>query len=43
VGYDVTYRFDGQEGTVRTSFKPGNTLPVKDGQVVTTPPTDLRS
>lgn len=38
VGYDVTYRLDGQEGTVRTSFKPGATLPVKDGEVVTTPP-----
>ena len=38
VGYNVTYRLDGQDGTVRTSFKPGATLPVKDGQVVTTPP-----
>ncbi|OSZ74189.1 glycine zipper 2TM domain-containing protein [Hydrogenophaga sp. IBVHS1] len=37
-GYDVTYRLDGKDGTVRTSFKPGATLPVKDGQVVTTPP-----
>jgi uncharacterized protein YcfJ len=38
VGYDVTYRLGDKEGTVRTSFKPGATLPVKDGQVVTTPP-----
>jgi uncharacterized protein YcfJ len=38
VGYDVTYRLEGKEGSVRTSFKPGATLPVKDGQVVTTPP-----
>ncbi len=38
VGYDVTYRLDGKEGVVRTSFKPGHTLPVKSGQVVTTPP-----
>ena len=38
VGYDVTYRLDGKDGTARTSFKPGATLPVKDGQVVTTPP-----
>ena len=38
VGYDVTYRLDGRDGTVRTSFKPGATLPVKDGHVVTTPP-----
>jgi uncharacterized protein YcfJ len=37
-GYDVTYRFDGQEATVRTSFKPGATLPVKDGKVDTTAP-----
>jgi uncharacterized protein YcfJ len=38
VGYDVTYRLEGKEGVVRTSFKPGATLPVKDGQVVVTPP-----
>lgn len=38
IGYDVTYRLNGADGTVRTSFKPGATLPVKDGQVVTTPP-----
>ena len=38
VGYNVSYRLDGKDGTVRTSFKPGPTLPVKDGQVVTTPP-----
>ncbi len=38
VGYDVTYRLAGKEGVVRTSFKPGATLPVKDGQVVTTAP-----
>ncbi len=38
VGYDVTYRLDGKEGTTRMSFKPGNQLPVKDGQVVTTVP-----
>ncbi len=37
-GYDVTYRLNGQDGTVRTSFRPGATLPVQDGQVVTTPP-----
>jgi uncharacterized protein YcfJ len=38
LGYDVTYRLEGKEGVVRTSFKPGPTLPVKDGQVVATPP-----
>lgn len=43
VGYMVTYRLDGKEGVVRTSFKPGATLPVKDGQVVTSPVVDARS
>jgi uncharacterized protein YcfJ len=38
IGYDVTYRLEGKEGTLRTTFKPGPTLPVKDGQVVATPP-----
>lgn len=42
-GYDVRYRLNGQEATVRTSFKPGDTLPVKDGQVVLTPPPDAKS
>ena len=43
VGYDVTYRLDGKDGAVRTAFKPGATLPVKDGLVVTTPPPGDRS
>lgn len=43
VGYDVTYRLSGKEGTVRTSFKPGATLPVKNGQVVTTAEPGARS
>jgi len=34
----VTYRLDGKEGVVRTSTKPGATLPVKDGRVVPIPP-----
>jgi uncharacterized protein YcfJ len=38
VGYDVTYRLDGKQGVARMSFKPGATLPVKDGKVVTTVP-----
>ncbi|GAP36783.1 putative exported protein [Piscinibacter sakaiensis] len=38
VGYDVTYRIGEREGVVRTSFKPGATLPVKDGQVVVDAP-----
>jgi uncharacterized protein YcfJ len=43
VGYDVTYRLNGKDGVVRTSFKPGSKLPVKDGQVVTTPPADNKA
>ena len=43
VGYNVTYRLDGKDGVVQTSFKPGQKLPVKDGQVVTTPPADNKS
>ena len=43
VGYNVTYRLDGKEGVVRMSFKPGPKLPVKDGQVVTTPPDDNKA
>jgi uncharacterized protein YcfJ len=38
VGYDVTYRLAGKEGMVRTSFKPGPTIPVKDGELVLDPP-----
>ena len=40
VGYNVTYRLNGKQGEVRTSFKPGATLPVKNGEVVTTPSAD---
>jgi uncharacterized protein YcfJ len=43
VGYNVTYRLDGKDGVVRMSFKPGPKLPVKDGQVVTTPPADNKA
>lgn len=43
VGYNVAYRLAGKDGTVRTSFKPGPTLPVKDGQVVATPTADGKS
>lgn len=36
VGYDVTYRYDGQEKTVRMDNRPASDrLPVLDGQVVT--------
>lgn len=37
-GYDVTYRLDGKEGVVRMPSRPGPTLPVKDGRVVTATP-----
>ena len=35
VGYAVTYRLGGKEHVVRTSFRPGATLPVKNVDVVT--------
>ncbi len=36
VGYDVTYRYDGQQSTVRMDHKPdADKLPVINGQVVT--------
>jgi uncharacterized protein YcfJ len=36
VGYDVTYRYQGQEQTVRLDERPeGNRLPVINGEVVT--------
>lgn len=35
VGYDVTYRYAGQEQTIRMNDRPGDRLPVVDGQVVT--------
>ena len=34
VAYDVTYRFDGVENTVRMSEDPGERLPVLDGQIM---------
>lgn len=34
VGYDVTYRFDGHERMVRMNDRPGDRLPVIDGEVV---------
>jgi len=38
IGYDVTYRLEDKEGVVRTSFMPGDTLPVEKGKVVVTQP-----
>lgn len=35
VGYDVTYRYQGQEQTIHLDERPGQRLPVIDGQVVT--------
>lgn len=35
VGYDVTYRYNGQEQTIRMDEKPGTKLPVINGEVVT--------
>ena len=35
IGYDVTYRFEGENHTIRMDEKPGERLPVIDGQVVT--------
>ncbi len=35
IGYNVTYSYNGQERTVRMDHKPGDRLPVIDGQVVT--------
>ena len=35
VGYNVTYRYDGHENTIRMDHKPTDRLPVVDGQVVT--------
>lgn len=35
VGYDVTYRYQGQQQTIRLDERPGQRLPVIDGEVVT--------
>ena len=35
VGYDVTYRYNGQEQTIHMDEKPGQKLPVINGEVVT--------
>ena len=34
VGYDVTYRYQGSEETIRMTERPGSRLPVVDGQVM---------
>ncbi|TWT23112.1 glycine zipper 2TM domain-containing protein [Luteimonas marina] len=35
IGYDVTYRYDGVEQTIRMDEEPGERLPVIDGEVMT--------
>lgn len=36
IGYDVSYRLGDETGTVRMDHKPGERIPVKDGQLVLT-------
>ena len=38
LGYDVTYRLEGKESTVRMAHDPGKQIPVKDGQLVLAAP-----
>ena len=38
VGYDVTYRLGDKQDVVRMAYNPGKQIPVKDGQLVLTPP-----
>lgn len=38
VGYDVTYRFQGKQDTVRMANDPGKTIPMRDGKPVTDTP-----
>ena len=34
VGYNVKYRIGDETGTVRMDHKPGDTIPLKDGELV---------
>lgn len=36
IGYDVSYRLGDEQGKVRMDHKPGDRIPVKDGQLVLT-------
>lgn len=38
VGYDVTYRYEGKQNTVRMSHDPGKQIPVVDGKLVLNEP-----
>ncbi|MFO1304840.1 MAG: glycine zipper 2TM domain-containing protein [Burkholderiales bacterium] len=40
VGYDVAYKLDGKDGTIRMAYDPGKQIPVKDGQLVIALPTE---
>lgn len=33
-GYEVTYRLDGEEDTIRMAYHPGDSIPVEDGKLV---------
>ena len=35
IGYDVTYRYDGTERTIRMQDDPGERLPVVNGRIMT--------
>jgi len=37
-GYDVTYRLKGKESSIKMAYDPGSEIPLKDGQLVLTPP-----
>jgi uncharacterized protein YcfJ len=39
-GYDVTYRIKDQENVVRMKYDPGQQIPLQNGQLVLTPPSD---
>ncbi len=39
-GYDVTYKLKGKESVVRMSYDPGAKIPLKNGQLDLTPPTN---
>lgn len=38
VGYDVTYRLEGKEASIRMDHNPGEKIPLKDGQLVLSRP-----
>lgn len=43
IGYNVTYRLDGKDMTTRMLTKPGATLLIKDGEVVSEPASSHKS